>query len=285
MKNCIMNIISILLLGTCIASFIFLIKVFNGTKDDPFDITLTDDTRRRYILDNSFSSYENKSKNENETVNNFCTNEQISQGCENISFNKQSNSNKFIRNLMSSSECQKYIDKIQTKEKLNQVFNLKLKGVHQMAIGLMVIYIATFIVIVLLILSPICSPLIVVLIIPIICTLYFGILVNIILFIIICIRFYNGDTHEYVSFLDCRGINEDKFHDDFKDVEKLKTNFLVFMILNIIYIVCGLINNCYSNSTIKGKKTENVDPEVNKNNTTFNSNNSSSTSNNVNVNN
>lgn len=154
-----------------------------------------------------------------------------------------------------------------------------------MAIGLMVIYIATFIVIVLLILSPICSPLIVVLIIPIICTLYFGILVNIILFIIICIRFYNGDTHEYVSFLDCRGINEDKFHDDFKDVEKLKTNFLVFMILNIIYIVCGLINNCYSNLTIKGKKAENVDPEVNKNNATFNWNNSSSTSNNVNVNN
>jgi hypothetical protein len=40
--------------GTYIASFLFLIKVFIGTKDDPFDITISEGTRRRYILDSFF---------------------------------------------------------------------------------------------------------------------------------------------------------------------------------------------------------------------------------------
>ena len=280
MKNCIITLFNYISLGVLISSFIFLIKVFIGTKDDPFDITLNDDNRSRYIPESSFSSYENQSKYGEELVNNFCTSEQILQGCENIT---QSNNKKFVRNLMGVSECLKYIEEIQTKPKLNQVFNLKLKGVHQMAIGLMVIYIAIFIVIVLFLLFPICFPVILVLIVPIICILYFGDAINIVLFIIICIKFYDGDTHEYVSFLDCRGINTEQFHSDFKDVEKLKTNFLVFMILNIIYLVCSLINNCCNCSIRKRQKAGKGNPEVKNNNDISNTNNTIST--NINVDN
>ena len=101
---------------------------------------------------------------------------------------------------MITSECQK-IEKIKTKEKLNQVFKLKLKGVHQISIWLIVIYIASFSVI--LLLSSLCITVLLILIILIICVLLFDVRINIVLFIIISIRFYRGDTNKYISFLKC----------------------------------------------------------------------------------
>ena len=74
-----------------------------------------------------------------------------------------------------------------------------------------------------------------------------------VLFIILCVRYYNGDTNNYVEFLECHNVNRNKFSGKFKDIEDLKSNFSVFKTLGIIYIILSI---CFSGSSKKKKREE-----------------------------
>lgn len=245
------EICSLITLGIGIAAFVFLVRVFNATKSDPFDIQVSKLDLNTLFKTNISESGMKQCRCGNNVVNDFCTEEQLLSGCLNISPNMLSNKKQFLRFLMSENTCNNYREKFNEKTNVKQIFDIHSSKVHSMATGLMVIYIAFFCVLGLLLLAPICATLIVCLILPIICVTLFGNLVNLILFIIMCVKFNDGATSTYISFLDCSIVNKSKFREQFEGIENLKTNFTAFMALNIIYIIFSFICNCISCATQK----------------------------------
>ena len=67
--------------------------------------------------------------------------------------------------------------------------------------------------------------------------LAFGIMVlgfsNLVLTILFFFSFYNGDTNKFVEFLSCKNVNRNEFS-DYLFAEKLKKDFTIFVIFNII---------------------------------------------------
>ena len=67
--------------------------------------------------------------------------------------------------------------------------------------------------------------------------LAFGIMVlgfsNLVLTILFFFSFYNGDTNKFVEFLSCKNVNKNEFS-DYLFAEKLKKDFTIFVIFNII---------------------------------------------------
>ena len=67
--------------------------------------------------------------------------------------------------------------------------------------------------------------------------LAFGIMVlgfsNLVLTILFFFSFYNGDTNKFVEFLSCKNVNRNEFS-DYLFTEKLKKDFTIFVIFNII---------------------------------------------------
>ena len=67
--------------------------------------------------------------------------------------------------------------------------------------------------------------------------LAFGIMVlgfsNLVLTILFFFSFYNGDTNKFVEFLYCKNVNRNEFS-DYLFAEKLKKDFTIFVIFNII---------------------------------------------------
>ena len=67
--------------------------------------------------------------------------------------------------------------------------------------------------------------------------LAFGIMVlgfsNLVLTILFFFSFYNGDTNKFVEFLSCKNVNRNEFS-DYLLAEKLKKDFTIFVIFNII---------------------------------------------------
>ena len=87
---------------------------------------------------------------------------------------------------------------------------------------------------------------------PIIILFFIGSsIVNLVLFIILSVNYFNGDTSTYIAFLDCSGVNRNEFHRKYEDVENLKGVFIPFFVLNIIYIIIGVIDSVTIRKTIK----------------------------------
>ena len=67
--------------------------------------------------------------------------------------------------------------------------------------------------------------------------LAFGIMVlgfsNLVLTILFFFSFYNGDTNKFIEFLSCKNVNRNEFS-DYLFAEKLKKDFTIFVIFNII---------------------------------------------------
>ena len=248
------EIFGLVTLAIGIASFVFLIRVRNFTKEDPFDKTLTPSERQSFFLNiTNYDMMGKQCKCGDDIVNDFCTEEQILSGCVNISPNMLSSKKKFLSYVMDTSKCTKYKNSFLEKENPNEVFDIKANKIHNMATGIMVMYIAFFCILGLAILAPICVWLIVILLIPIICVALFGGLVNIILFIIFCVNFNKGATRDYIKFLDCNGVNKIKFQETFGDIEQFKKNYTTFVVLNSIYIVFNFICNCITAANNKEK--------------------------------
>ena len=120
-------------------------------------------------------------------------------------------------------------------------FNINASKVHSMATGIMLIFIAFFCVIGFVLLYPICARVILCLFLPIVCVPLFRNLIIIILFIIMCVKFNNGNIDIYISFFDCSIVNKSAFRNNFEVVEGLKSNFTTFMALNIVFLVANIV--------------------------------------------
>ena len=245
-KKTIVLILSYINFGIGIAAFVFLIKVFNGTKTDPFNVKIEPQDKPSYFTTETFAMIGKQCKCGDDILNDFCTEEQILSGCKNISPNVLSTQNKFLSYVMEASKCTEYRKNFMEKVNVNQVFDINESTIHNMATGLIVLYVATFCVIILFFLGPICAWVITILLIPIVCIALLGSLVITILFIIMCANFFNGATNDYIDFLECSGVNKSKFQAKFSGVEDLKSNFIAFMALNIIYVIFNCINNALS---------------------------------------
>ena len=138
------------------------------------------------------------------------------------------------------------------KETLSQVFTLNFDIMHKMALGLLILVIIGLGVLVITIVAVLgsfccgdCAFLILVPFLPVIFLFVLGSgAINIALFIVLSINYYKGSTSTYVEFLECNGVNREKFHDKFSVVEDLKSAFIPFFVLNIIYLILGWINTC-----------------------------------------
>ena len=69
---------------------------------------------------------------------------------------------------------------------------------------------------------------------------------HIIFSILLLVAYYNGDTYRFVEFLSCKNVNREEFS-NYLVAEKLKKDFTIFVILNII----NLTMNSRMNSSTK----------------------------------
>ena len=74
----------------------------------------------------------------------------------------------------------------------------------------------------------------------------FLVVFNFIFTILLLVAYYNGDTYRFVEFLSCKNVNREEFG-NYLFAEKLKKDFTIFVILNII----NLIMNSRVNSSTK----------------------------------
>ena len=247
---------NLIYLAISIVNLVFICRIFVETKNNPFDSEQEED-KIFYFNDNfnsnlPLSSTLKQCKCGQNILNDFCTEEQILSGCTDISFSEKINNQKFLRFLMSEKDCLEIKDNIINNNKtLNQIFDTKIKTIHNISIGLLVVAVVNLCPL-LIILSTVdlnglcdfcficCIPFL-----PIIlCSICFSLIVDLILFIIITVDYFQGDTKRYNDFLNCSFVSKDGF-DKYKDLEKLKTDFIVFMIINILYMIFNsLFMNC-----------------------------------------
>ena len=247
--------------GMSIAALVYIVNIYSDTKEDPFNVVLQNKDSYFKNLTQIYSKNVKQCKCGEEIVNDFCSEEQKLLGCidlSDFSLNIQSDKNKFLRYLIDSSKCKEYEQKIRATEKLNQVFDINASGIHSMATGLLVLIVVNFALVILIItvscIVVCCGEKMILCIVFIPCFVYAGYaagITNLVLFIILCVQYYGGATRDFIDFLECSNINQEKFKNEFKIVQDLRTDFIVFLVLNIIYLILSVITNATSNKKKK----------------------------------
>ena len=149
----------------------------------------------------------------------------------------------FFSNITSAGmpiKCELYENSILYSEvnKLGDVFNLNIEGIHTKSTQLLIIFVLTIIFLVITILS----------IYFVSFTKYlfavffnfFLVLINLalsicnfIITILLILDFYKGDTHNFIEYLNCANVNREEFS-SYLFAEKLYKDFKVFIVLNVI---------------------------------------------------
>lgn len=252
--------VSTVFFGISIAILVFTVRIYNYTAEDPFQKQLNEgETWDQFFskTNQAESSFLKKQcKCGDEIVNDFCTEEQKLSGCSEITANPLRNNKQFLRYLeLTESECTNYKNKIlalKEKETLSQVFNLHFDIMHKMALGLLILVIIGIGVLTITSIAVCgtlccgdCALIILVPFLPVIFLFVIGAgIVNIVLFFILSLNYFQGNVSTYVEFLECNGVNREKFHGKYSVVEDLKSAFIPFFVLNIIYLILGWINSC-----------------------------------------
>ena len=245
-----------------IANLVFIIRIFIDTKEDTFKLEEFNDRYEYFNSDNfQLSSFITKQcKCGQEIVNDFCSEEQILSGCIDYSLTEKMNREKFLRFLMEEDKCKHIENEIMVNNKtLSQIFNTNINYIHKMALGIMVVIsLCIFSLLAVLLTKDFpffkcfeitCAPFAPI----IICTLAFSGIVNLVLYIILIVKYYKGDTRNFVSFLDCQNVNNDAFS-KYHNFEILKLDFFVFMIINIFDLI---MNFLFMNCKFSYQKNEN----------------------------
>lgn len=259
--------VSVIFFAISITILVYTIRIYNYTQENPLEKQLeSGETWDQYFTKavQAESSYLKKQcKCGDEIVNDFCTEEQKLSGCSEITANSLKNNKQFLRYLLAQSECDNYKNKIlalKEKETLSQVFTLNFDMIHKMALGLLILVVIGLGVLVVTIVAVLgtvccgdCALIILLPFLPVIFLFVIGSgIANLVLFIILSVNYYNGDTSTYVEFLECSGVNTGKFHDKFGVVEDLKSVFVPFFVLNIIYIILGWANSAVNKKDNNG---------------------------------
>ena len=183
---------------------------------------------------------ENQCSCNNITLNHSCTQEELNQGCEDISLDKYYS----FRKLESDSFCMDmYASFVRNKgKKMSYIFDLKYKRIRNFSIVVMILSISFFVIA---IPAYICAKKN-----KTSCLLAAGILLllawlaRIVLSILLFYYIENGDIQKYDDFLDCKNIKKNYF-DKFSDVSKLRKCFLAFGIFSIISEIIGKLENLF----------------------------------------
>ena len=241
-----MLIIDIIFYFSEIAIIIYSNKIYEDTLfGNPFKF------EKYYDKKNYFKSLDvqnlpiiKKCKCQNEILNYPCTVKQILLGCIDITPNIK-NQNDILQYVKEKNECYKIQYEIMKKnKKLEQIFILKTEIINYYALSLLIIIIIDFTLQIILTIIIICGIFIpnllrinfCICLICIIAFVIYGIVFsNLYFFFELCLNYFQDDTRIYVDFLQCSNVNKNGFH-KYSNLEKLKSHFNIFLVLNIIYL-------------------------------------------------
>ena len=237
-----------------IGSIICISFICHLSSSNPFENNYIKDLSNYFTdapnITNLTTINEQKSRSYDKELAPFEKEEQIIE--ENKTNSSESTINKklFLRRLVSTSYCTKIRNKLERYEgsKFSRVFDLKMKTIHKLSIGLIVV-----------ICFPIFCNILSVIYLKfhhyysrdiedvIIC--YFNwvtlaLLTNLVLLIIFGVVYLKGDIGEYNNFLGCPNIKKQYFQ-RFSDVTKLRKYIIAFEILDSIFEVLGTMNELY----------------------------------------
>lgn len=228
-----MNSINLIHFGLVIAIFIFIIRIYNLTDENPLE---------------NFDKNNNNNINTEPTINI----DQILSDSIDVSLNSDKN---LLRSL--DDDCNDLNGLVEKNGgKMHYAFHLRLNKVHKMALGIIIIYclyLGITVLIKLISLGQICcdSCILVCLIplFPIILLVYFfSDIIILILEIIMLVSFYKGyTTGEFLYYYNECLKNDQKFifYSIYEDLHKLHNIFTVFIVLMSIKLFLDLIMFCY----------------------------------------
>ena len=175
-------------------------------------------------------------------LNHSCTEKQILSGCINITPNKNIEK-KSLQYLMVQNECYMIQYEIMKEnKKLEQIFILKTEKIHDYALSLLIVIFIDFILTIILMIICTYFPFLLRIqnMIYILCTLggiFYGLnFLNLYLFFLFCVTYFNDDTKDYLDFLKCNNVNKNGFR-KYSFIENLKFHFNIFMVINILYLI------------------------------------------------
>ena len=245
---CCIKILQLFETLSIIATIICISFVCHLSSKDPFENHTIQDLSTYFSdvpnITNLTTKIENENKSNDEKFGKFVQEEQIMEKIQNISSESTINEKKFLRRLVSTSFCSKTRNKFQKYEgrKLSKVFELNMKKIHKLSIGLIVV---------------ICFPIVIGIVLMIVgktgdfsglsyviacsfCLVIGALITNLVLLIIIAVVYNKGDIGDYKDFLDCPNVKK-KFFDNFSDVVKLRKYFIAFEVLDAIFEVLGTL--------------------------------------------
>ncbi len=253
-KGIIGIVATLIYIGIGIACIVYSARLVIYSSDDYKDKKIDD----FYFTSTSRIIIEEESKCQcgQKIFNEKCTNEQKDKGCYAIYYEDENPEDEnYFRSLMLNNECNEYVIKFIGQNKgLNDVFELKINQIHATSIAMLVIICLSFFCLIIYFCAfcgCICcacflkDPYQCLFCVPIFFVI--GMIVgvgNLAAFITLMVFYFTGDISKYADFLDCSNVNKDKFIQDFKNLEDLRSAFITFMVLNIIGIVLNLISNC-----------------------------------------
>lgn len=256
--------ISTLFLGFGIAILIFNIRMYTYTKNNPFKDKLPSTLEEReekyfYVIQSSLDQIHFTSFNQkqcicdNEILNDFCTEEQIQAGCKDIALNQNKNLQSFLRFLEKDFSCENYKNKILNVdyENLGEIFILNFNIINKMALVLIILTIIAFSIFIAIIIAE-CRSFtddshkdFYFAIIPYLLLSAVGnIIAELILFIILCIKYEYSKIPDYIEFLNCDDVRRSSFK--YPNIEKVKSTYMPFMVLYIIFFIINLLNVAFS---------------------------------------
>ena len=267
------NCLQTINLGISIAIIVLTVRIYNFTEDN-ITILETFDSNHYYtstgkretqptpaslnelIIKNVFELGKYCQCGE-EILENICTEEQIISGCYDVSKNKEKS---LLRNLDDTEICSEKIQ-LGGNPDFHKHFDLGFNMVYKMALGILIIYIAVLGVTVLVLFAAFgticCGECALAILLPFLPVIFivalFSGITNLVLFIIMMVNYYKGNTTgEFLDYYN-NCMSDPKYkdmHEDLKDtfekLDDLDSNFTAFVVLNFIGIFVNWLSSCFN---------------------------------------
>ena len=145
--------------------------------------------------------------------------------------------------------------------KLGVIFNLNIENIHKRATQLIIIFILVIVflflpLLMLYLYAKTKSAVIFVLAYIILLANFVLYFVNFIITIFLVVDFYKGDTYRFLDFLECKNVNKDELN-NYLFAKKLKNDFIMFIILNIVSSMMNYKSNEFAPSNNRQRRRQN----------------------------
>ena len=158
-------------------------------------------------------------------------------------------------------KCELYQEAIMNPKvnKLGVIFNLNIKNIHKRTTQLIIVFILVIIflflpLLMLYLYAKTKSAFIFVFAYIILLANFVLYFVNFFITIFLVVDFYKGDTYRFLDFLDCKNVNKDELN-NYLYAKKLKNDFIVFIILNIISSMMNYKSNEFTPANNRQRKS------------------------------